>query len=123
MRLTLDNQSTVLRVSRYGPGEVWIGAQCLQHSFILSARQLRADWNAHEVATLSRLDLQPLLDLRPRIILLGSSVTAKRLPAPVRLAIESLGIAIECMDVGAACRTYNVLSQEDREVVAGFVLP
>jgi uncharacterized protein len=29
---------------------------------------------------------------------------------------------MECMSVGAACRTYNVLLSEERSVVAGIIL-
>ena len=30
-------------------------------------------------------------------------------------------IGIECMSIGAACRTYNILLSEHRAVVAGFI--
>ncbi|RYG98549.1 MAG: hypothetical protein EON57_12485, partial [Alphaproteobacteria bacterium] len=43
-------------------------------------------------------------------------------PSAVRRLFEARGIALEAMDLGAACRTYNVLAQEDRQVV-GLFLP
>ena len=36
--------------------------------------------------------------------------------------LASLGIGLEIMDTPAACRTYNVLVHEDREVVAALFL-
>jgi uncharacterized protein len=38
------------------------------------------------------------------------------------LLIEA-GIGYELMSTAAACRTYNVLVAEDRDVVAGLILP
>jgi uncharacterized protein len=45
-----------------------------------------------------------------------------RAPAAVRHDFEQRGIALETMELGAACRTYNVLATEGRAVVAGFIL-
>jgi len=56
-----------------------------------------------------------------RALLLG---TGRRqvFPSPqVRAAFRDAGIALEPMDTGAACRTYNVLLAEDRPVGAGLI--
>jgi uncharacterized protein len=65
--------------------------------------------------------LQPLLQLRPRIVLIGAAAGGLRPPTALRNELAARGIALECMELGAACRTYNVLSQEGREVVAGLI--
>lgn len=121
MLLTLDNQSAALRVRRYGPGEIWVDDQCVRGACILSPRRLITGWEATDIATLTRTLLQPALDLQPRILLIGAARDVTRPPAALRREIEALGIALECMELGAACRTYNVLSQEGREVVAGLL--
>jgi uncharacterized protein len=44
------------------------------------------------------------------------------LPAPsVRRAFAEAGVALEAMDTGAACRTYNVLLAEGRPVAAALI--
>jgi uncharacterized protein len=44
--------------------------------------------------------------------------------APVlRASLKARGIAIEAMETGAACRTYNVLLAEDRRVAAALLPP
>ena len=43
--------------------------------------------------------------------------------AALRAAFKARGIAIEAMDTGAACRTYNVLLAEDRHVAAALLPP
>jgi len=52
-----------------------------------------------------------------RILLLG---TATPLPPASRAALRQAGIVVEVMDRGAACRTYNVLLAEGRQVVAAL---
>jgi uncharacterized protein len=41
----------------------------------------------------------------------------------LRSALRAAGIALEPMDTGAACRTYNVLVAEGREVAAALIPP
>jgi uncharacterized protein len=36
----------------------------------------------------------------------------------LRPALAARQLALEAMELGAACRTYNVLAQEDRSVAA-----
>ncbi len=121
MLLTLDNQTVALRVRRYSNTELWIDDQCVRGPCILSARQLITGWDATDIASLTRAHLQPLLDLKPRILLIGATGSLTRPSTALRREIEALGVALECMELGAACRTYNVLSQEGREVVAGLI--
>ena len=35
--------------------------------------------------------------------------------------IKSFGVGVEIMDTGAACRTFNVLIEENREVIAALI--
>jgi uncharacterized protein len=44
-------------------------------------------------------------------------------PAKLRSALRASGIALEPMDTGAACRTYNVLVAEGRQVSAALIPP
>lgn len=121
MLITLDNQSAALRVRRYGPGEIWVDDQCVRGACILAPHRLVTDWPATAIAALTRELLQPALELKPRILLIGASRDVQPAPAALRREVEALGIALECMELGAACRTYNVLSQDGREVVAGLI--
>lgn len=56
------------------------------------------------------------------IALLGTgAVSAAPVPAALRRVFSSRRIALEVMDTGAACRTYNVLMAEGRQVAALLV--
>lgn len=121
MRLLLDNDSSINTVRAYQRDEVVIGARRLRAPCIVSATQLITDWPVESIAALTLEQMDPLLRLSPRIVLLGTVEASPRAPAPVRRALEARGIALETMELGAACRTYNVLAQERREVVAGLL--
>jgi uncharacterized protein len=56
-----------------------------------------------------------------RVLLLGTGIR-QVFPAPaVRRAFVDAGLALEPMDTGAACRTYNVLLAEGRLVGAALM--
>ena len=47
-----------------------------------------------------------------------------RFPDPARLALlHQARIGVEVMDTQAACRTYNILLGEGRNVVAALIVP
>ena len=65
----------------------------------------------------------PMFAAEPRIeiLLIGSGATFEMAPAVLRKALSARRIAVESMDTGAACRTYNVLMAEDRRVAAALI--
>lgn len=120
MRLVLDTDPQILTVRRYAAGEIEVAGQLLRAPCILSATRLITDWAVRCAADLDLASLEPLLSLRPNIVLIGTDAVDARPAGTLRRAVEARGIALEIMDLGAACRTYNVLAQERREVVAGL---
>ena len=124
MRLSLDTDPQILTVRRYGNGELEVnaagGGQLIRAPCILSPARLITEWAVREVSALDLAALEPILKLRPGIVLIGSTVPAFRVSPALRKIVEGRGVALETMDLGAACRTYNVLAQEHREVVAGL---
>ena len=120
MRLVLDNDTEILTVRRYAAGEIEVAGQLLRAPCILSPLRLISDWAVSSVAALDAAALAPLLELRPTVLLIGSDAAEHQASSALRRAVEARGVAFECMSLGAACRTYNVLAQERREVVAGL---
>ncbi len=57
------------------------------------------------------------------LLLVGLGRRMAPVAAALRAALKAHGIAIEAMETGAACRTYNVLLAEDRRVAAALMLP
>ncbi|HRK19461.1 MAG TPA: Mth938-like domain-containing protein [Hyphomicrobiaceae bacterium] len=57
----------------------------------------------------------------PEFLIVGTGRAQHFPSAAVRRAFAEAGLAIDVMDTGAACRTYNVLLGEQRPVAAAFV--
>ena len=49
-------------------------------------------------------------------------MTQQFAPAALRDALAGRGVGLEAMQLGAACRTFNVLVQEERRVAAALFL-
>jgi uncharacterized protein len=120
MRLVLDSDPRIHLVRSYGGGEVVIGEQRIAHPLIITAQRLVLDWNATSLLDLSEPQLEALFALGAEVVLLGSGDTQMFASAAVRASFRTHGIALECMTLGAACRTYNILASEQRLVAAGL---
>ncbi|MBB4286857.1 Mth938-like domain-containing protein [Roseospira goensis] len=55
------------------------------------------------------------------ILILGCGPAMTLVPSTLRQTLRAHGIAVEPMDTGAGCRTYNVLLAEERRVAAALV--
>jgi uncharacterized protein len=120
MRLVLDSDPRINLVRRYGGGVIVIGEQHITRPCIVTAQQLLPQWSATSIAELSAAQLEPLFALDVSIVLLGGGETHHFAQPAIRAAFRSRGIALECMNLGAACRTYNILASEERTVAAGL---
>jgi len=117
MKLHEQRQARMNLIGRYEAGEIRINEHRLGAPCIVAPGFLQQEWIAG-IAELAPESLAPVWALQPRIVLLGSAaLPAERMKA-VRGTFAARQIALEAMDLGAACRTYNVLAQEDRAVAA-----
>jgi uncharacterized protein len=80
-------------------------------------------WEPASSEGIGTVDLAPVLAEKAELnlLLLGTGRAQLRPGADVRRAFADAGVAIETMDTGAACRTYNVLLAEGRPVGAALI--
>lgn len=104
-------------IGRYGPGEIQVNGQRFTAPCIVAPGFLQAEWIT-DIALLAPEALAGLRDLQPRIVLVGHDHLPPGTLKPLRRHFAERQVALESMDLGAACRTYNVLAQEDRAVAA-----
>ena len=106
----------------YGAGYVEVNAKRYTSSLVVSAARIVVDWPASSVDALSADHLAAILELKPEIAIIGTGA-AFRFPEPARLApLHQARIGVEVMDTAAACRTYNILQGEGRNVVAALIV-
>lgn len=122
MKFTLDRPATPHVVRGYAPGLLRIGEREIDRSVVVSARRLIDDWRPQRIDELTAADLEPVLALEPEVLLLGSGARQVFPPPELLARLYAARIGFEVMDTGAACRTYNVLVGEGREVAAALII-
>lgn len=122
MKFTLEAGSRANLIRGYSVQEIRIGEQHLTGSCIVTADTLIAEWEPRSFAELQPAHLDKILALQPELILLGTGPTQRFPPASLRAPLVARGIGLEVMDLGAACRTFNILVAEERRVAAGLFL-
>ncbi len=122
MKLTDEKIAGINLIRSYAPAEVRVGETVIRGSCLITKDQIISDWRPHTAAELSLDDLEPVMAMKPEVMVIGSG-PRQEFPAPEILgAVLSRGIGCEVMDTGAACRTYNILASEGRTVVAALLL-
>ncbi len=122
MKFTLETNSRVNLIRAYSPTELRIGEQTVRGTCIVTADELITDWEPASFAELSPEHLERLLALRPEVVLLGTGPVQRFPPAGLRGLFAEHRIGLEVMDLGGACRTFNILVQEERRVAAALFL-
>jgi len=110
-------------VQSYGDGRFKISGDYHEGAVIVLPDRVMS-WRAESLETVDADSLSALLSVEPRpeILLLGSGDRQAFLPPARRQRLkDGLGMAIDCMDSGAACRTFNVLMAEGRRVAAALL--
>jgi len=122
LKLHREAASALNTFTGYGSGYVMVNNQRIEKSVVVLPDRIISDWTATTFEALAPEHLAPLAELGCEIILLGTG-TQLRFPRPeiMRPLVQS-GVGLEVMDVQAACRTYNILLAEERNVAAALLL-
>lgn len=90
---------------------------------VLVLPELTRSWTVVGLAELSESSLADLFtDESPvELLLIGCGRSIGQLPPAIRAFLKGRGVAVDPMDTGAACRTYNVLLAEGRRVGAALI--
>ena len=122
MKFSEDSIAQGYHVTGYEPGTIYVGGVPKIASFIISLELLVDNWAPAHIDQLCASHMQPLLDLQPELVLIGTGETLKFPSAEHYACLISQNIGVEIMDSAAACRTYNILIGEGRRVAAGIIL-
>ncbi len=113
----IDAQS----ISGYGPGWVAVGGEKITSGLILGSQGLRQPWDVSSFEQLTREHLLALAQIEAEVMLLGCGERTRFVPPAWQAPLFERRIGLECMDSFAACRTYNILAGEGRNVVLALI--
>jgi len=122
MSLTLDDNRATYQIRGYRPGSIQINEHFFQKSIIVMPNQLISDWAPQAFSELTSETLAIILKLHPDILLIGTGSMLQFPPTAIYGELINAGIGVEIMDTHAACRTYNVLTAENRNIAAALII-
>lgn len=118
----LDVQS----ILGYGPGWVGLGsngvAEKIESSIVISSRGEKFDWNCARFEDLTEAHFALLAQSQPELVIFGSGNRLRFPPPAFMRVLMQKRIGMETMDTLAACRTYNILAGEGRQVIAALLI-
>ena len=109
-----------LPIDAYGAGYFVVRGQRVEQPILLRAESYQAapapQWSAVNIEMIQAICQQ---QQQPEVLLLGVGDAMRQpLPRAWREVARAEGVVLEAMTTGAACRTWNVLLGEGRQVVA-----
>jgi uncharacterized protein len=122
MKLHLAQNAGLRTFSSHGPGYVAVNGTHYEGSVIVCGRDVISDWAPGGFDGLDAAQFERLANTGAEIVLFGSG-ERQRFPRPELLKpLIAKGIGLEVMDTKAACRTYNILVAEGRQVACGVLI-
>ncbi len=122
MKLQSDPHSGANTITGYGVGYVEINKTPYAHAVVLTSDGGISEWPVQSFENLEAHHFSQLIDLKPELILIGTG-SRQHFPKPELLkALIQAKIGFEIMDSQAACRTYNILVGEGRQVLLALIV-
>ena len=122
MKLHHNAQNDLNIIKAYSDESVTINEEVFTHSIVVQANAVNRNWLPQNIDELDVKAINELAQLDTEIILLG---TGRQQHFPDRrlfIPLYDNKIGIEVMDTPAACRTYNILLEQDRAVTAALLI-
>ena len=123
MKLHLNTDAGQLLFTGYGDDHVLVNGQRFDASLLLSPRGVEiAPWAGLRFEALTAAHFAWMAQRELDILLLGTGTRLRFPPPTLTRALVDARIGLEVMDVGALCRTYNILASEGRKVGAAVLI-
>jgi uncharacterized protein len=102
----------------------WVEVNQTRHqsSLIMTADRLFPEWSVKTTKDIKENSFEAIESLDIEIILLGTGNKQEHLEPRLLEYFSKKNIAIESMSNQSACRTYNILANEERKVLLALML-
>lgn len=122
MKLHLSNATGRNTVTAYGADYVDINGERHRSSLVLLPTRVETEWPPGADNRLTTEAIQVLASFEAEIVLIGTGDVQRFPDAPTLRPLIEAGVGFEIMSTPAACRTYNILVAEERQVAAALIL-
>ena len=110
------------KIDAYSAGYVKISNKFYTTNLIVSPDKITENWSPKDYSSLTAEDFEQIISFSPEIVLLGTGLHSHFPADKVTDLLTINQIGFEIMDTGAACRSYNFLLSEGRQVVAALFM-
>jgi len=109
-------------IQSYGDQQFRLAGESMPGSILVFQDKV-VQWDVDNAQDIAIDSLQVMLSVADAfdIIIIGCGSEFVPPPKNLRSELKQHGLVLEWMDTGAACRTYNVLLVEDRQVAAALI--
>ena len=121
MDLTLEHPGDHLFIRSFSAAGIQVVDETYDRPIILSTQAVIGDWAIASIDEFGEGDVERVLELKPEVVLLGTGTRQVFLDPRLMMRFYSRGVGVEVMTTEAACRTFNVLASESRNVVAALI--
>lgn len=120
--LPAPDPAQVQLIRSYGPGRFAISDREWRSPVLVTPAGTTV-WAVTRADELALDNLAPLLaaTVPPELLVLGCGPRAILVAPDLRASLKRVGMALEVVDTGSACRIYNVLLAEGRRVAAALI--
>jgi uncharacterized protein len=122
LELNLERPRDYLFVRRADAHTIVVVDRPFTASIILTRDKVIDDWGVTDVAAMTPDQVEPIVALKPDVVLLGTGARQRFPSQEVLASFLRRGVGVEVMDNAAAARTWDILASEGRNVVAAFVM-
>lgn len=122
MKLQPDRAVGVNVINACTSEHIVINGQAWRESVLLPATGDVLPWAVSKHEDLTAEHFAQILAASPELVIFGSGPRLRFVHPMLLAALMERRIGVETMDTTAACRTYNVLAAEGRNVMAALLL-
>lgn len=122
MKLHLTTAENQNLITGYSEDFIEINKKRYAQNLIVLANQIILDWDVSSFAELTPAHFDQIVTIHPEVLLLGTGTKHQFLHPKITQGLTVNNIPVECMTTAAACRTYNILMSEGRNVAAALLV-
>ena len=122
MKIEADINQGQHKINAYAAGSITVAGIPYTTNIIITPAAVMEGQLPDKVQSLAESHLMTMLEHKPEVVLFGSGKTLTFPPDEICEILYLRHIGFEIMDTGAACRAFNILSGEGRQIVAALFL-
>ena len=110
------------RIQSYDDTQIVINDVTYRQTIVVTMQDVIDSWPITDVDQLETSQLNLILEQQPEIVLIGTGAVQKIVNSSIQNYFAQHNLGIEIMSTGAACRTFNILISENRQVAAILII-